>query len=612
MYRTNERDFPSGMSEGEYRRRMELSYPIHPELFDRLFTDWSTLDKFQRTRGVLRFMALAISQLWQRGDQSLMIMPGNLPMDSGALVSELKKYLEEGWDPVIKSDVDGENALPMRIDKDNKHFGRISATRRVARAVYMGSAPRPDGSRGVDIKSIVLGCVQPGEPVGQFADALKRLSGEATHLYVDGSQYWYSLQPNVTRIAADRAASNYSDDDADHDIRKRLLAATERGAFVGVHVFPEGPGDVPDEDDGVRLVVLPPAHFHIPNTPDSPAVVEATALLAQRSAGPRLHRNLLVFVAASGPRLSELRSASRMYLAWQSINEEADGALNLTAHQKKQAVSKLTETNETVAARIEETFVHVLTPKTQPGAADLDWEATKPSGYGTLAGRVANKLKSEEKLISAYGGVRVRMDLDRVPLWSDAGDVTVSDLWSAYANHPYMARLASFDVLADAISNGAASISWESETFAYAEAKTEETWVGITTVSHVSPTPSGFLLRPDVVPADEPLAAVEETDSASVTSSNDTLAAARDRIREEAESEREPVANRFYARFDLDPVRGIRQLEEILTNVSNHLGENVRITIELEADSVEGFDDKTRRIATENAKQLGAGSVEFE
>ncbi len=57
MYRTEPGDFPSGTSEAEYRRRMELSYPIHPELFDRLFGDWSTLDKFQRTRGVLRLMA---------------------------------------------------------------------------------------------------------------------------------------------------------------------------------------------------------------------------------------------------------------------------------------------------------------------------------------------------------------------------------------------------------------------------------------------------------------------------------------------------------------------------------------------------------------------------
>jgi hypothetical protein len=81
------RRVPVRRRRGEYRRRMELSYPIHPELFDRLFNDWSALDKFQRTRGVLRLMALAISQLWQRGDQSLLIMPGNLPMDSGALVS---------------------------------------------------------------------------------------------------------------------------------------------------------------------------------------------------------------------------------------------------------------------------------------------------------------------------------------------------------------------------------------------------------------------------------------------------------------------------------------------------------------------------------------------
>lgn len=90
---------------------------------------------------MLRLMALAISQVWQRGDQSPLIMPGTLPMDSGAPASEMKKYLEEGWDPVIKSDVDGENALPLRIDKEHKHFGRISATRRAARTVYMGLGP---------------------------------------------------------------------------------------------------------------------------------------------------------------------------------------------------------------------------------------------------------------------------------------------------------------------------------------------------------------------------------------------------------------------------------------------------------------------------------------
>ena len=90
-------------------------------------------------------------------------------MDSGSVASELKKYLEEGWDPVIKSDVDGPNALPLRIDGDFPRFGRLSATRRAARTVYMGSAPRPEGKRGIDVKSVVLGCVPRRPPPNSLA-----------------------------------------------------------------------------------------------------------------------------------------------------------------------------------------------------------------------------------------------------------------------------------------------------------------------------------------------------------------------------------------------------------------------------------------------------------
>lgn len=73
-------------------------------------------------------MAVVISELWKRDDKSLLIMPGTLPIDSAPVLSELTKYLEEGWDPVIKTDVDGANALPLRIDQENKHFGRTASS----------------------------------------------------------------------------------------------------------------------------------------------------------------------------------------------------------------------------------------------------------------------------------------------------------------------------------------------------------------------------------------------------------------------------------------------------------------------------------------------------
>jgi hypothetical protein len=605
-YRDRAGEFPLGVSEADYRRRMELSYPIHPELFDRLFEDWSTLEKFQRTRGVLRLMAVVISELWQRGDKSLLIMPGTLPIDSAPVLSELVKYLDEGWDPVIKTDVDGPNALPLRIDQDSKHFGRYSAARRAARTVYMGSAPRPDTNRGVDIKSVVLGCAQPGEPPAQFADALKRLSSDATHLYVDGNQYWFDLQPNVTRLAADRASSNFSDDDADDEIRRRMLADHNRQPFAGVHIFPDGPGDVPDDDDGVHLVVLPPTAVHVPNTEDSDAIRLAETILGQRSGGPRLHRNLLVYLAASGPRLDELRTATRLHLAWKSVVDDAE-TLNLSPHQQKQANSKRTETDNTITSRVAETFVHVLTPSQTPGTADIEWHTTKPSGAGSLTERVGRKLGSEEKLITNYGGVRVRMDLDRVPLWSDRGDAGVSDLWTAYANYPYMPRLASFDVLSNAISDGTSQLNWANETFAYAEAHNDTTWVGIHTGEHISVQRSGWLIHPDTVP-DEP------TDDGAEGGDEDTDHKDTDPKRKVIPPPTaEPGKTRFYAKFDLDRVRAIRQLEEILTNITNHLeGSDLSLTLEINAESSDaGFDDRTRRVVSENAGHLG-GEAEFE
>ena len=207
LYRSQKGDFPSECGEAEYERRLKASYPIHPELFDRLYGEWSTLERFQRTRGVLRLMATVIYELWRRDDRSLLIMPGTLPLGEGPVVSELKNYLDEAWVPVIAKDVDGENATPLHLDNENPTFGRYSAARRVARTVFMGSAPVTEAAnRGIDDRRIKLGCVQPGEAPATFGDALRHLANRALYLSTDGGRYWYSLQQTVTRLAADRAA----------------------------------------------------------------------------------------------------------------------------------------------------------------------------------------------------------------------------------------------------------------------------------------------------------------------------------------------------------------------------------------------------------------------
>src|SRR5436190_18868472 len=113
MYRQGQGEFPSECGEGQYRRKMESAYPIHPELFERLYQDWGSLDKFQRTRGVLRLMASVIHILWERQDSGLMILPASIPVDATSVQSELTRYLEPGWSSVIGKDVDGPSSTPL-------------------------------------------------------------------------------------------------------------------------------------------------------------------------------------------------------------------------------------------------------------------------------------------------------------------------------------------------------------------------------------------------------------------------------------------------------------------------------------------------------------------
>ena len=92
-------------------------------------------------------MSAVIHALWEREDKGLMILPASVPVDAPAVQSELTRYLPPVWDPIIEKDIDGPNSLPLRIDRENPMLGRYSAARRVARTLYLGSAPTQDATK---------------------------------------------------------------------------------------------------------------------------------------------------------------------------------------------------------------------------------------------------------------------------------------------------------------------------------------------------------------------------------------------------------------------------------------------------------------------------------
>jgi predicted AAA+ superfamily ATPase len=621
LYRAQRGEFPSGTSEGEYERRLTAAYPIHPELFDRLYGEWSTLDKFQRTRGVLRLMAAVIHELWERNDSSLLIMPATIPIDAPAVSSELTRYLEEGWTPVIEGDIDGPNALPLRLDRDNPNLGRYSATRRVARTIYLGSAPTQQAAnRGIDDRSIKLGCVQPGESAATFGNALRRLTDQATYLYVDGQRYWYSLQPSVGRLAHDRSASHFSEDDVAEEIRRRLTGATragQRGDFANVHPAPRTPTEVPDEPE-VCLVVLGPEYPHSGKTTDSPARVAAQHFLDKRAAGDRLHRNMIVFLAPDKARLDELRQAVREYLAWKSIEVDRE-TLNLDNFQTRQTETKRAQFDDVVAQRIGETFIWVLVPSQSATDPNVVWAETRVTGPDPLAVRVGKKLRSEEALITEYSGSRLRMDLDRIPLWR--GDrVGLKQLWSDYCQYLYLPRLRDSAVLLDAVRSGVALLTWNPDCFGYASAFDDsgKRYSGLVGGQHPSVVldAASVIVKPEIAAHQIEEGRVAAADQPSGEPRPDggggggTPGAATG-----AEAVGPTVPSRFYGRVSLEPVRMLRDLGEIADAIVAQLSRaeaSVKITIEIDAAAEKGFPEDVRRTVSENARTLKFDAHEFE
>lgn len=605
-------EFPADASQAGYVGRVRDAYPIHPELFDRLYRDWAALEGFQRTRGVLRLMASVVHALWIRGDQAPLILPATIPLEDPTVSSELTRNLEDNWQPIIDSDVDGEGSHPAAIDRDFPSLGRHSAARRAGRAVFLGSAPTlKSPNAGIDAARVRLACALPGDTVATYGDALGKLSDRCTYLYVDGARYWYGTQESVAssaRAEAERLLAQ-AKDDIHAEIERRLRSATsDRGTLHGVHVAPAKSDEVPDEAE-CRLVVLGPAHPHVAKSDETPALAAARGLLDERGKSARSYRNMLVLLAPDQRRLEELEAGVADHLAWTLIWEERDRR-NLEPRQQDLARTKLDDANRVVDLRLGETYLWALYPSQPDPTGAIGWVALKCDTTTALAAKVSTKLANEGVLYGEYAPSLLRLQLDGVlaPRWQD-GHVAVGDLWEDYARYVYLPRLAGSRVLIDAVKLGPGSITWEADGFATADAFEDGTYRGLTRGEHAAVvTPQTLVVEPAVAKAQEPDHVDPDPDP------TDPDPDGKDP--DGTGGQRTATSTRFYGSVSLSPLRVNRDFgkvaDEVITHLSGFEGTEVRITVEIEAINDDGFPDGVIRTVAENAQTLKFDQHGFE
>lgn len=626
MYQVNAADFPFDVKEVEYRNRMVSCYPIHPEVFDRLYEDWATLERFQRTRGVLRLMAAVIHELWMANDAGAMIMPGSIPLDMPNVKDELVRHLPDTWNSIIDREVDGKNSIPYQKDKANPRYGQKLAARRVARTVMLGSAPttRDQAVRGLEASRIRLGVIQPGENIADFNDALNTLHGSLSYLYnnMNGNRYWYDTRPTLRKTAEDRA-SQVSSADVENEIESRLKKLRKEIPFSGLHVCPASSLDVPDEQ-AVRLVILRTKDTYKRSANETAALATVENILNTRGTSPRVYRNMLAFVAPDRDTLYSLQTEVKRLIAWRSIISDAE-ELNLDGNQNREAQSNLNRSNDTVELRLKETYSWLIVPFIDQfgDMKSIQWEVSNISG-GTesIVTKAAKKMLQEEQVITKWAPALLQMCLDDL-LWRDSNDISIKKLWEYLSTYCYLPRLANYGVLEDAIRNGLPS----TEFFALSAGYSNERYIDLKFNKPVLGINTSDLLVKTTVAMKQIVKEQERVvpggqkdndggDDGSGKSGYDSGNTGEGDDGSRNEEPERPTNTHFYMSAKLDNVRINKDVNTYVQEIIQHLnavdGAEVELRLEVEVMAPKGMPSGTVRTVSENCRTLKVTDFGFD
>lgn len=622
MYASQADDFPVETHESDYLRRLRNSYPIHPEIFKRLYEDWSSLDGFQRTRGVLKLMAKVIYRLWKDGNRDLMIMPGSLPYYASNVKNDSIYYLPQGWDPVMDKDVDGENAQSTEIDTQDPRLGSAQAARRVARTIFLGSAPSVSAQmvRGIDTKQINLGAVQPGVPVSTIGDALKRLSDRLHYLNSADGRYWFDVRPNLRREMEERKRRfENRANEVNPEIRSRLSKMLNRGCFGGIHVFTPS-ADIPDDFE-LRLCVISPEKPHSKKA--GMARENAEQILKTRGNQPRQHQNRLIFLAADEDSIGRLRDQVKTYLAWKSIKEDVENLkLNLDVLQVRQVEKQLSGAESGLNRMVSECYRWLLCPHQaikKDGTPDkLSFDGIPLNGASkSMIQQIEDKLAGEEIIIKQWSPIHLS-ELLRKWFW-DKGrtDIETRALWQSMCDYLYMPRLVAADTLQQAICDGVESGDY----FGYADGKEDGQYKGLKLGKQLYVVIDERSLVIELEAAKAALAATEEAagSAGAQTAMGDVSApgagpAPRTGAGGDASSKEKKT--RFFGTVQLDPHTGRMAFDqihdEIIKLFSGKSGVTVTVRLDITAEFPDGFDENLQRAVRENSTALNFDNSEFD
>jgi hypothetical protein len=412
----------------------------------------------------------------------------------------------------------------------------------------------------------------------------------------------------------------------EYEIETRLRGLRKEQPFAGIHICPASSLDVTDEQTA-RLVILRPVDEYKAANQNNSAMTAVTDILNNRGNTPRIYRNMLSFVAPDQDLMASLKQAVRLYIAWKSIKDDSED-LNLDAAQNRETDNNLRRSNETVDARVKEAFCWLLVPYIDKNTdmKTIVWDTVRISGgTDSIIAKAAKKMFQNEAIITQWAPALLSMELDNV-LWKDSEHIAIKKLWEYLCTYCYLPRLANANVLEEAIRTGLNS----AEYFAFASGFDGARYIDLKFNQYVGIVErSGYLVKVSVAQKQianeeakrraevEARAAVPPVGGSTITTGtggvgyiyttpmNGETAEVNESTNVEPAT---PKNRRFFMSADLDTTRINRDVQKYVEEIIQHLttadGANVKVSLEVEAETDGGFTPQIVRTISENCRTL--------
>lgn len=333
--------FPTDHALEEFK----TTYPFHPMAISVFERKWQTLPRFQRTRGVLRMLALWVANAYQEGykgaQQDPLIGLGTAPLDDPAFRQVIIEQIDEDrLEAAITTDITGrQDSLAVRLDHDAVDAIKKSRLHRKVATIILFESNGGTTKEDATVPEIRLALAEPNLDIGNVDTVLEALESTCYYLAIHRNRYRFTFTPNLNKMLADRRANIDSG-----KILERMRAEVQKvfskkdpnvPGEVERRFFPEKSNEIPNRPI-LTLAVLSP-EVSLSDRKDTLALIEK--MTRECGASARTFKNAIVWCVADSPAI--LEDEARKLLAWEEIEDsDSDGLSETQQHQLEQHLAK--------------------------------------------------------------------------------------------------------------------------------------------------------------------------------------------------------------------------------------------------------------------------------